>query len=399
FCANRAHHADIGCASPGSMPLARTLEDEGLVLAPRHYLRGGRLDAATQALLERGLRNPRATLGDFAAQVSANRTGVARLAALIEGATPDAFRATLAAIDEYAETLARSAIRDLPDGIYSHRDYMDGDGLGAERVPIALTLTIAGEHVTLDFSGTGRQVTGNINCPLAVTAAACYYAFYALMPRATPPAAGSLRVLELHAPRGCLLNATPPAAVAAGNVETSQRIVDVVLGALAQAVPTRIPAASQGTMNNVAMGGPGWDYYETLAGGTGAHADGDGLDAVHSHMTNTLNTPLEVLEMNYPLRVTRYAVRRGSGGAGRHRGGDGLVREYEFLAPARVTLLGERRTCAPPGLNGGRPGQPGCHRLNHAALPGKCEVTVGCGDRLTIETPGGGGWGAAESPT
>jgi len=397
FCANRAHHADIGCPSPGSMPLARSLDEEGLVLEPRYYLRAGRTDAATRRVLEQGLRNPAATLGDFAAQVSANRTGVARLGALVERGTPRDFRAALDALDEYAQTLACGMVRELPDGVYRHSDAMDGDGIAATRVPIALTLTIAGERVTLDFTGTGPQVAGNINCPLAVTAAAAYYVFYALMPRATPPCAGSLRVLDLVVPRGCLLNAAAPAAVAAGNVETSQRVVDVVLGALAQAVPARIPAASQGTMNNVAMGGPGWDYYETLAGGTGAHADGDGLSAVHSHMTNTLNTPVEVLEMSYPLRVTRYAVRRNSGGAGHHRGGDGLVREYAFLAPASVTLLGERRELAPPGLAGGAPGQPGRNRLNGELLPGKCERHVRAGDRLRIETPGGGGWGSGRN--
>ena len=233
-----------------------------------------------------------------------------------------------------------------------------------------------------------------MNCPLAVTAAAVYYAFSTLMPRDTPPCAGSLRALEIIAAAGSLLNAQRPAAVAAGNCETSQRIVDVILGALANALPLGIPAASNGSMNNVAMGGGGWDYYETIGGGTGAYAQGRGLDAVHSHMTNTLNTPVEVLESTYPLRIVRYAIRRGSGGAGQHHGGDGIERCYQFLADAAVTVLSERRELAPWGLAGGAPGQRGRNELNGAPLPAKCEVDVRAGDRLSIMSAGGGGWGA-----
>lgn len=399
FCANRAHHADIGGTAPGSMPLSRTLADEGLILSPRLYLSAGLPDPDTRVALEQGLRHPEATLGDFAAQVSANRIGLERLRALVTRMGMAAFESGLAALDEYAERLARQTIADLPDGEYRFVDYMDGDGLGAEQVPIRLALTVTDDRAILDFTGTAPQVGGNINCPLAVTAAAAFYAFHALMPPRTPPCAGALGVLELIVPRGSLLNAEAPAAVAAGNVETSQRIVDVVLGALAQAIPDRVPAASQGTMNNVAMGGPGWDYYETIAGGTGGHARGPGCAAVHSHMTNTLNTPVEVLEMNYPVRIRRYAVRTASGGAGQHPGGDGIVREYEFLAPAAVTLLSERRSFAPWGLHGGHPGTPGRNRLNDADIAGKCMLTVAVGDRLLIETPGGGGWGEVESRT
>lgn len=399
FCANRAHHADIGGTSPGSMPLSRTLAEEGLILSPRHYLSAGQPDPETRAILEQGLRHPDATLGDFAAQVSANRIGLERLNALITRMGLAAFESALDALDQYAARLARQSIAALPDGEYRFVDYMDGDGLGTEQVPIRLALTVAGDRAILDFAGTAPQVSGNINCPLAVTAAAAFYAFHALMPSRTPPCAGALGVLDLIVPAGTLLNADAPAAVAAGNVETSQRIVDVVLGALAQAIPERVPAASQGTMNNVAMGGPGWDYYETIAGGTGGHAQGPGCAAVHSHMTNTLNTPVEVLEMNYPLRIRRYAVRRASGGGGQHPGGDGIVREYEFLTPAAVTLLSERRTFAPWGLHGGAPGTPGRNRLNDMDIAGKCMLQVDAGDRLTIETPGGGGWGAVESRT
>ncbi|MEX2482634.1 MAG: hydantoinase B/oxoprolinase family protein [Gammaproteobacteria bacterium] len=395
FCANRAHHADIGSTSPGSMPLSRTLAEEGLVIAPRHYLREGQPDPETRTLLERGLRNPAATLGDFAAQVSANRVGLERLGAMLERLGRAAFDAGLTAINDYARRLARQTLAALPDGDYHFSDYMDGDGVGAEHVEIALALTLRGEQARLDFTGTADQVGGNINCPLAVTVAAVYYAFHALMPPHTPPCAGSLGVIDLVVPRGCLLHAKAPAAVAAGNVETSQRIVDVVLGALAQAVPDRVPAASQGTMNNVAMGGPSWDYYETIGGGTGGHARGAGCAAVHSHMTNTLNTPVEVLEMNYPLRIRRYALRRRSGGAGRHPGGDGIVREYEFLAPAEVTLLSERRLLAPWGLAGGGAGLAGRNWINGTPLAGKCALKVNPGDVLTVETPGGGAWGKA----
>lgn len=396
FVANRAHHADIGCARPGSMPLARNLAEEGLVLSPRLLISHDEYDPTTLALLRAGLRHPEATLGDFAAQISANRVGRERLATLHGELGSAGFAAALDAVNAYAARLARHAIAELPDGIYQYTDYMDGDGYSTLRVPIAVTLTITGERALLDFTGTATQVEGNINCPLSVTAAAVYYAFFALMPPTTPPCSGSLSVISLSAPAGSLLNARAPAAVAAGNVETSQRIVDVVLGALAVAIPGRIPAASHGSMNNVAMGGLDWDYYETIGGGSGAHGNGAGLDAVHTHMTNTLNTPAEVIEMSYPLRIRRYAIRRGSGGNGLHRGGDGIVREYEFLAPAAVTVLSERRDLPPWGLAGGADGARGCNALNGVPLPGKCEIDVQAGYRLNLETAGGGGWGQAD---
>ena len=394
FVANRAHHADIGCPRPGSMPLSRSLDEEGLVLAPRHLLREGRPDADVHALLAQRLRNPAATLADLAAQVSANRIGLERLAALLATLGKQAFSAALAQVNDYAEVLARSALAVLPPGRYCFSDALDGDGIGTGPVPLTVVITLAEGGACIDFSGSSSQVAGNINCPLAVTAAAVYYAFYTLMPADTPPCAGSLRPLEIIAAEGSLLNARRPAAVAAGNCETSQRIVDVILGALASALPLSIPAASNGSMNNVAMGGVGWDYYETIGGGTGAHAGGPGLNAVHSHMTNTLNTPVEVLEMTYPLRIVRYVIRRGSGGAGQHHGGDGIERCYQFLADAAVTVLSERRELAPWGLAGGSPGQRGRNELNGAPLPAKCEVDVHKGDRLSILSAGGGGWGA-----
>ncbi|HWK53005.1 MAG TPA: hydantoinase B/oxoprolinase family protein, partial [Hyphomicrobiales bacterium] len=293
-----------------------------------------------------------------------------------------------------------NALQALPQGSWHFADCMDDDGQGNTDIRIALTLRIGAEGMTADFSGTSPQVRGNINCPLAVTAAAVFYVLRCLLPAQAPTCAGLFRPLHLVAEPGSLVHARYPAAVAAGNVETSMRIVDVMLGALRQALPERIPAASQGTMNNVAMGarpenGGAWDYYETLAGGIGGGPAGRGMDAAHSHMTNTLNTPVESLELHYPLRVRRYALRHGSGGAGQHAGGAGLVREYEFLGPTVVSLLTERRRYAPWGVAGGEAGQPGENLLNGKPLPAKTSFEAETGDVLCIATPGGGGWGAA----
>ena len=393
FVANRAHHADIGCARPGSMPWSRTLADEGLVIAPTRLVERGRDNDALLARLRAGLRNPQSTLADFTAQRSANLRGLERLAHLAGSLREDSLDAMFARLNTYAETMARRALARLRPGRYLARDVMDGDARAPGPIPVVATIDIGTDAVVVDFAGTSPQVASNINCPLSVTAAAVYYVFYCLMPSGTPACAGSLRPVTLRAPAGCLVNAQPPAAVAAGNIETSQRLVDVLLMALQGAAPALIPAASAGTMNNVAMGSARWDYYETLGGGGGASSLGPGLDARHTHMTNTLNTPIEIFESVYPARITRYAVRRGSGGQGRHRGGDGLVREYEFLAPASVTLLTERRDTVPWGSAGGGDGCPGRTYLNDAALPGRVELEVRRGDRLRLETPGGGAWG------
>jgi N-methylhydantoinase B len=393
FVANRAHHADIGAESPGSMPLATRLEDEGLIIPPQKLLQAHRLRAGAFGALLKKLRNPRQGEADLRAQISANQCGANRLTELIQRMGISAFRAARAALNEYAESLALAGLRDLPAGAWEFSDYMEDDGAGQADIPIRARVTVHDGRIGVDFTGTGHQVAGNINCPLSVTAAAVYYCCYCLMPPQTPPCAGSLRPISITAPRGSLVNAMPPAAVAAGNVETSTRIVDVVLGALAQAAPERIPAASQGSMNNIAMGGADWDYYETLGGGMGAGPLGGGLDAVQTHMTNTRNTPIEVVETQYPLRITRYEIRDGSGGAGRFPGGDGLIREYEFLAETQVTLLTERRRHQPWGLQGGNAGQVGCNALNGVSLPAKASLRARRGDRLTIATPGGGGWG------
>lgn len=400
YVANRAHHADIGAASPGSMPVSRRLDDEGLVIGPTHLVRAGCVESDVLAGLTRATRNPAEAEGDFSAQLAANRAGVARLAALVARQGGGAFAAAVTALNDYAERLATSALAVIPPGCYRFEDFLDDDAQGGFDIPIRVALTVSAGRVHADFAGTAPQVDGNVNCPLAVTAAAVFYVLRCLMPDHTPACAGSFRPISLAAPDGCLVNARKPAAVAAGNVETSSRIVDVVLGALAQCLPGRIPAASHGGMNNLALGsarpGASWDYYETIGGGMGAGRDGGGLSGIQTHMTNTLNTPVEVLETRFPMRVREYSLRRGSGGGGLHCGGDGLVREFELLEPAHYTLLTERRRHAPWGLAGGADGLPGRNLLNGVVLPPKCEGELAAGDRLRIETPGGGGYGSAD---
>ena len=397
FVANRAHHADIGGHTPGSMPISDSLEQEGIIIAPHKLLQRGEMDKAFMQQLMSRMRDQTTANGDFAAQISANKTGAQRLANLITTMGLDAYVQALLALNEYGERLAMSVIDQIPDGVYEFEDVMDDDGLGNQSIPIRVKLSVDAHKVHADFSGTASQTTGNINCPLSVVAAAVFYVFRCLMPQQTPACYGSFRHISLSAPEGCLLNARRPAAVAAGNVETSTRVVDVVMGALASAIPQHIPAASHGSMNNLAMGGSQgdrhWDYYETIAGGMGAGSHYPGQSAVQTHMTNTRNTPIEVMERNYPVRIRRYGLRSGSGGQGRHAGGDGVVREFEFLAPATVTLLTERRLHRPWGLGTGQPGQLGCNRLNGNELPPKTTVSLESGDILCLESPGGGGWG------
>ncbi|KAB7623188.1 hydantoinase B/oxoprolinase family protein [Alkalilimnicola sp. S0819] len=400
FVANRAHHADIGAITPGSMPLSSRLEEEGVVIPPSYLYRAGELCEELLARIAGATRNARQTRGDFSAQASSARTGVGRLQALVRALGVEAYLRGLTALNDYAERLVRAALAELPAGEFRYTDYLDDDGQGNVDLPVSVTVRVGAEGIRVDFTGTAPQTSGNINCPVSVAAAAVYYVFRCLMPPQTPACAGAFRPVSLSVPDGCLLNARRPAAVAAGNVETSTRVVDALMGALAQALPERLAGASHGSMNNLAMGAPegepAWDYYETLGGGMGAGERGGGLDAVQTHMTNTLNTPVEALEMAYPLRVRHYGVRRGSGGAGRRAGGCGLVREYEFLAPAVVTLLTERRRHRPWGLAGGEPGAAGRNLLNGETLPPKATVRVASGDRLRVETPGGGGWGNPE---
>lgn len=395
FVANRAHHADIGADAPGSMPLSKSLQEEGLIIPPTHLIKQGQLDKKFMAEILNAIRSGAAGEGDFSAQISANHTGVKRLLLLIDSLGKQDFLTALIQLNEYGERLARSVINDIPDGEYTFSDVMDDDGLGNYDLSITARIKIQQHNVLVDFTGTTKQTTGNINCPLSVAAAAVYYVFRCLMPGQTPACAGSFKPVSIIAPEGCLLNAKRPAAVAAGNVETSTRIVDVVMGALAQAIPEKIPAASHGSMNNLAMGSLSdrWDYYETIGGGMGASSIANGQSAVQTHMTNTRNTPIEVMETSYPVRIKQYAIRQGSGGEGLHKGGDGLIREFEFLKSANVTLLTERRLYPPWGLNNGLPGGCGQNLLNGKVLTSKVCLDVVKGDCLTIKTPGGGGWG------
>jgi N-methylhydantoinase B len=384
FAASRAHHADVGGPTPGSMPAdSRTLADEGVVIEPARLARAGALDEALLDGLVRRMRNPAQRRADLRAQLAANRAGAARLRELAEreglGALREGMRRTL----DYAERRTRARIGELRDGVREARDVLearDGD------LELRLRATVEADHVTLDFTGSAPQHNGNLNCPLAVTRSACYFALRVLTDPDVPPCAGAYRPLTVIAPEGSLLNARPPAAVAAGNVETSSRVADLVLAAFGRAL-------GQGTMNNLTLGSDELTYYETIGGGQGACPDGDGPSGVHVAMSNTLNTPIEALELEYPLRAVEYAIRRGSGGAGRFRGGDGVVREVEALAELRYSLIAERRRHAPPGADGGEPGARGRSLLNGEQLPPKATGTLRPGDRLRIETPGGGGHG------
>jgi N-methylhydantoinase B len=381
FAASRAHHADVGAAEPGSMPAhSRALEEEGVVIPPT------RLDDATLQQLAERMRNPRQREADLRAQLAAGRAGSERVGALIERVGLTAYRDGVEETLDYAERRTRARVAELEDGVREATDVLEAAGEGD--IPLRLRATVAGDRMILDFSGSAEQHEGNLNCPLAVTLSACYFALRVLTDPDVPPCEGAYRPVTVIAPEGSLLNARPPAAVAAGNVETSSRVADLVLEAFGHAL-------GQGTMNNLTLGNADFTYYETLGGGQGACTDADGPTAVHVAMSNTLNTPIEALELEFPLRAVEYAVRRGSGGAGRRRGGDGVVRELEALAEMRYSLITERRRHAPPGADGGEPGAPGRNLLNGEELPAKASGTLRRGDRLRIETPGGGGHGAA----
>jgi N-methylhydantoinase B len=380
FAANRAHHADVGGRTPGSMPAdSRTLEEEGVVISPT------RLDDDLLGELAGRMRNPAQRRADLRAQLAANRTGATRLAALTETHGASLLREAMAATLDYAERRTRARIAELPDGEHFAEDVLevrDGD------LTLRLRATVAGDELELDFSGSAEQHDGNLNCPLAVTLSACYFAVRVLADPDVPPSAGAWRPVTVKAPEGSLLNARPPAAVAAGNVETSSRVADLVLAAFGRAL-------GQGTMNNLTLGNDRFTYYETIGGGQGACPDADGPSAVHVAMSNTLNTPIEALELEFPLRAVEYAVRHGSGGAGRRQGGDGVVRELEALELMDYSLITERRRHPPPGADGGEPGLPGRNVLNGEELPAKAAGSLRAGDRLRIETPGGGGHGEA----
>jgi N-methylhydantoinase B len=378
FAANRAHHADVGGPTPGSMPAdSRTLQDEGVVIPPRV------LDEAAIAELSGQMRQPEQRRADLRAQLAANRTGARRLSELWDRFGRETVVAAFEEVLDYAERRTRACLRELQDGERTARDMLEAREGDLE---IALTATVSGDRLTLDFEGTDEQHEGNLNCPQAVTRSACYFAIRVLTDPDIPPSAGAYRPIEVRAPEGSLLNARPPAAVVGGNVETSSRVADVVLAAFGRAL-------GQGTMNNVVIGSQDVVYYETIGGGQGACSDADGPSGVHVAMSNTLNTPVEALELEFPLRIVEYSQRRGSGGKGRNRGGDGVIREIEATEPLRFSLLTERRRHRPPAAEGGRPGESGRNLLDGEELEAKASGELRPGQRLRIETPGGGGYG------
>jgi N-methylhydantoinase B len=387
FAASRAHHADVGGTQPGSLPTdSRTLEEEGVVIPPT------RIDPGTLREMVGRMRGPRQREADLRAQLAAGRAGAERVAALIERYGLDTYGAALEQTLDYAEQRTRARISELEDGVREARDVLEAapseSSPEGEDIELRLRATVDGDSVTLDFSGSADQHEGNLNCPLAVTLSACYFAVRVLADPDVPACEGAYRPVEVIAPEGSLLNARAPAAVVAGNTETSSRVADLVLAAFGSAL-------GQGTMNNFTLGNDRFNYYETLAGGQGACVDADGPNAVHVAMSNTLNTPVEALEREFPIRAIEYSLRRGSGGAGRRRGGDGVIRELEALEDMHYSLMTERRRHGPPGAEGGEPGRPGRNLLNGQQLPGKASGTLSSGDRLRIETPGGGGHGKA----
>lgn len=403
FVASRAHHADIGGSASGSMAISRQIYQEGLIIPPVKLFNRGEVNQAVFDLILANVRTPNERSGDLWAQIAANKRGSDRLLETAGRFTPSVLQRYMGELIAYTERMTRAFLRNIPPGVYHFTDRLDDDGISDEPVEICASITIGDGGAVVDFSGSSAQVQGSLNAVYAITLSAVYYVFRALLGQDVPNNAGCLIPIQVIAPSGSVVNANHPAPVAGGNVETSQRIVDVLLGALAQALPNRVPAASQGTMNNVTIGG--WDftrsapftYYETIAGGTGARPDRDGTSAVHSHMTNTLNTPIEALEYAYPLRVCRYQIRIGSGGKGKFRGGDGILRSIELLADADISLISERRRFPPYGLSGGLPGKCGENRLERdgeaTPLPSKCTLQAKRGDILHIATPGGGGYG------
>ncbi len=407
FIANRAHHSDVGGMTPGSMPLATELYQEGLIIPPLKLYSRGIMNEDVMNLILSNVRTPDERRGDILAQVAANEIGGMRLTEAIKRfGMPKVMRYAIL-IQDYTEKFLRETLRGIPNGVYEFADFLDDDGISDKAIKIAVRVTIKGSRAVIDFSASSDQVEGGVNANYAITCSAVLYVFRSLVDEDIPFNTGLMRCLRIIAPKGSILNAEFPAACAAGNVETSQRIVDVVLGALSQAVPEKIPAASQGTMNNVAFGGDNPDtgrsfaYYETIGGGMGAGIASPGQDGVHTHMTNSLNTPLEALENYLPLKIRRYGLRRGSGGKGANPGGEGMIREYEFLVPTSLTIMSERRKFRPYGIQGGKPGARGKNVLirkgRRRDLGSKVNIKVFPGDILRIETPGGGGYGRRRS--
>jgi N-methylhydantoinase B len=394
YVANRAHHADVGGTSPGSMTLSRHIDEEGIRIEPAFLQRGGVVQDELLNRILKAVRTPDERLGDLDAQLASNRVGAAALLRMIEAHGIDTVHGYGGALLDYSQSFLARTIDAIADGQYRFDDVMDDDGTGYGPIAIRAVVTVANDRATVDLSGSENQVAGCVNCPASVARAAVYYCFACLLEEHVPLNGGCFRNIDVITRPGSVVHAQFPAAVVAGNTETSQRVVDVVFGALAKALPDRIPAASCGTMSSVALGGEGWTYYETIGGGTGASPDGDGASAVQCHMTNTLNTPAEALEMQYPLRIRRFERAAGSG-AGKHRGGDGIVREIEALLPAEGTVITDRRISRPYGLAGGDRAAAGANSINDSPLAGKAKVKLSRGDVLRIITPGGGGWGEA----
>ncbi len=405
YVASRAHHADVGGKYPGSMGLCRTIDEEGIRIPPTKLVNAAVTDESVLKMILSSVRTPEEREGDLAAQVGACRVGETRLRDLVGRFGAERVQHLCAELLDYSERLMRAELARMPPGKFSAEDFLDDDGFGETPIRICVSIEIdpALSSARVDFAGSSSQVESSMNAVFAITYSATYYVFRCLLPEDALANAGLMRPILVHAPERTVVNASVPAAVAAGNVETSQRIVDVLLRALAEAIPDRIPAASSGTMNNLTIGGTDprtgtpFAYYETIAGGMGARPNADGLSGVHTHMTNSLNTPVEALEYAYPFRVRKYSYRTGSGGKGKFRGGDGLIREIELLADAQVTLMSDRRRFPPYGLAGAEPGKGGralhISNDNSKEIPGKSSVLAKKGDRVRIETPGGGGWG------
>ncbi len=392
YTVTRAHHSDVGGIRPGSMPSdSREIYQEGLVIPPIRLVRAGELVDELLELILANVRTPELRRGDLRAQLAANRLGARRLLELIERRGRETVLAAFGEVIDYARRRTREAVAEMPNGTYAAESEIEGDGVTDEDIALRVAVTVEDETIRIDFSDTHEQVAGNVNCPLAVTRSACYFALRVLLPQDIPANAGTYAALEIEARPGSLINAQRPAAVVAGNVETSQRIADTVLLAFAQAL--ELPAQGQGTMNNVVIGGASWTYYETIGGGQGASSRGAGPSGVHAGMSNTLNTPIEALEMEYPMRVERYQLLYGSGGDGGHRGGDGVERVLRVLEPASLSLLTDRRRHEPQGASGGLSGASGCNRLGEERLPPKVGRELCAGDVVAIRTPGGGGFG------
>jgi N-methylhydantoinase B len=393
YAVTRAHHSDVGGMSPGSMPAgSREIFQEGLVIPPLRLVREGDYVADVLDLILANVRTPDVRRGDLRAQIAANRLAEVRLRELVERRGAEDVEAVFTEVVAYTERRTRETLRELPNGSATAESEVEGDGVTDDDIPIRATVQIDGDELIVDFDGTSPAVAGNVNCTIAVTRSACLFALRVLLPNDVPANAGAFAPLDIRVPEDSLVCAQRPAAVVAGNVETSQRVADTVMLALAELVEG-LPAQGQGTMNNVIIGGGGWTYYETIGGGQGASPHGPGASGVHVGMSNTLNTPIEALELEYPMRVERYELRDGSGGAGKHRGGDGIERVIRVLEPATLSLLTDRRRHHPLGLKGGEPGACGENRLGDEALPPKASRELEPDDVVRVRTPGGGGWG------